>query len=437
MTAATAARRVFGLDPRSLALLRIGLGMTLLLELVNLLPDVPAFFSDDGLLPRAACARLTADERTTFPPYWVSPYMLSGDAAWAYALFGLTAGFALALALGWKTRVAAVGAWALLVGLQARNPFVFYGSDNVMRCVLFWGLFLPLGSRWSLDARGKPAPAGPVVSLASAGLLIQLACLYLETGLVKSDPMWREDGSALYFALRTDLFTSPLGRALTDYPDLLRFLTAVTLGVEVVGPFLLFVPVGGWLVRTLAVAGFVGLHLGIAATMDIGLFPYTCMACWAGVLPGGLWDAILGRPALAPGPGAPGRADRLRGPRHGHPHPARGRHGGGRAARHAGAGGPPGPELVHVCPAAVQLHRLVRRSRDARRRHPGRRPGTGRPAAGRAAGQRGRPVAVDAVAADPHGVVRVRRLPEPAGPDRRLLPPAVGRRPPGPAARGR
>ena len=309
----TAARRIFALDPRSLALLRIGLGLTILLELIVLLPDVPAFFTDAGLLPRDACARLTAGERGTFPPYWVSPYMLSGDAAWTYTLFGLTAGFAVALALGWRTRLAAVGTWALLVGLQARNPLVFYGSDAVVRCALFWALFLPLGARWSLDARGRPTPAGPVVSLASAGLLVQLACLYLETGLVKSDPMWREDGSALYHALATDLFTSPFGRALTDYPGLLRFLTVATVGLEVIGPLLLFVPFGGWVIRTLVVAGFVGLHLGIAATMDIGLFPYACLACWAGVLPGGFWDAVLGRPPTGAPPAGeplslPGRA---------------------------------------------------------------------------------------------------------------------------------
>src|SRR5689334_799672 len=105
MTVTTAARRVFALDLRSLALLRIGLGILLLVQLYNLLPDVPAFFTDAGLLPRDACARLTATERTIYPPYWVSPYMLSGDAPWAYGLFALTASFAVALTLGWQTRL--------------------------------------------------------------------------------------------------------------------------------------------------------------------------------------------------------------------------------------------------------------------------------------------------------------------------------------------
>lgn len=304
---------MFTLDPRSLAVLRVGLGVHLLVHLTLLLPDVPAFFTDAGFLPRDARVRLTAEEESTFPPYWVSPHMLSGGATLQYALFAVAAGLAVAVAAGYRTRAAVFGSWVLVVGLQARNPMAFHGGDMLLRCLLFWCLFLPLGARWSLDARRRPGPAGPVYSLASAGLVVQLACVYLATAIAKDDPAWREDFTALHYALHSDLFTTRIGHALTAYPGLLRGLTAGALWLELLGPLVLLCPWGGWRARVAVVAGFWGLHLGIASTMNLGLFPYTCLLYWAAVLPGGFWDALARwRRGAAPAADAPAAAaDRL------------------------------------------------------------------------------------------------------------------------------
>ena len=78
-------RRVFGLDVRSLAVLRIGLGLVLLGNLCDLTPDIGAFFSDEGLLPRTARMQLNASEAATAPPHWCSLHMLSG-ATWCQEL---------------------------------------------------------------------------------------------------------------------------------------------------------------------------------------------------------------------------------------------------------------------------------------------------------------------------------------------------------------
>jgi Vitamin K-dependent gamma-carboxylase len=291
----SAAARVFTVDPRSLAALRIGIGILLLVNLATLLPDVRAFFTDDGVLPRFARMQLTDEEQTTFPPYWVSLQMLDGCAAWQYTMFALMAIFAVTLTLGWWTRLSTFVSWALLIGLQARNPMLFHGGDVLLRCTMFWCLFLPMGACWSLDARRRTSAPGPVCSLASAGLVVQLVCMYLATGIVKDDPMWRVDGTALYYTLQTDMFTTSFGRSLIDYPDVLHVLTIGTLVLELFGALMLLVPWRDWKVRTLVVASYWGLHVGIAATMELGLFPYTCLVCWLGVLPTGLWDAIARR----------------------------------------------------------------------------------------------------------------------------------------------
>ena len=41
--------------------------------------------------------------------------------------------------------------WFLLVSLQNTNYMILQGVDTVLRVMLFWGMFLPLGAQYSLD----------------------------------------------------------------------------------------------------------------------------------------------------------------------------------------------------------------------------------------------------------------------------------------------
>jgi hypothetical protein len=282
---------VFTLDTRALAAMRMGLGCILLLNLLGLAGDAAAFFTDGGILSRADRMQLNYQEKFTAPPYWVSLQMLSGDVWFQYLLLAVAVVLAVAVIVGYRTSGALLGSWLLLTGLQARNPMLLHAGDDVLRCMLFWSIFLPLGAVWSLDRRRNPAaPPSGVCSVASAALLIQLICIYVFTGLLKSHPMWRSDFTALYYALALDHLTTPFGYALLQVPALLKFLTASTLLLELAGPVLLFCP---WFrpgLRTAVVVAFWGLHLGIAATMNIGLFPWTCIVYWMVVLPSEFWD---------------------------------------------------------------------------------------------------------------------------------------------------
>lgn len=303
--------RVFALDTRALAVMRIAFGLLLLLNLVNLWPDVDVFFTDSGMLPRDARRQLSEQEQFTAPPCWLSPHMLDGGEAWQRALILVQGAFAIAIVVGYRTQFALLGAWVLLIGLQARNPMILTGGDQLLRCQMFWSLFLPLGARWSLDARRRPPAPNRVCSIATAALLIQLAVMYVFTALLKDDPVWRSDFTALHYALRADHLTSTWGYELLRYPALVRALTFGTLALELVGPLLLFYPARGWGLRTFVVAAFFGLHVGIAVTMDIGLFSYVCIACWLAFLPTGFWDALarwFGRANPNPRPDVPGWA---------------------------------------------------------------------------------------------------------------------------------
>ena len=59
--------------------------------------------------------------------------------------FGLVA---LALLVGYRTRIATIFSWVLLISLQARNVFITQGGDALTVVLLFWGLF-----RWIQELR--------------------------------------------------------------------------------------------------------------------------------------------------------------------------------------------------------------------------------------------------------------------------------------------
>jgi hypothetical protein len=297
------AARLFAVDLRSLALVRMGVAALLLLDLGLRARDFSAHYSDAGILPRA---ELAASETGRLLAA-LSLHAASGSAAWQAALFAVAAAAALALLVGWHSRAAALLAWALLASLQNRNPLLVYGGDNVLVLLLFWMLFLPVGARASLDARAGRVPrARTALSVGSAGLLVQVAALHWFSALHKRGAEWFPDGSALFYALHVDKWARPAALLLREHASLLRLLTYGTLVLELGIPLLLFSPWRTSRLRLLGVASLVAFHAGIFLTMDLVLFSWisACAAC--AFLPGSFWDRLAaarggGRGALPAG----------------------------------------------------------------------------------------------------------------------------------------
>lgn len=287
---------VIALDLRSLALLRIGVGATLLIDLAQRLPDLRAHYTDFGILPRAELGHYTA--RTV----WTLHGLASPSVEAVAALFALAALFAIALLVGWRTWIATLGSWVLLTSLQYRDPALAFGGDVMLRMLLFWGLFLPLGARWSLDARRGRAPgADRVVGVASLALLAQVTLVYVFTVLNRTGPTWWS-GAALHDALHFDQFASRTGVWLREAGAPLSLLTHAAIWFEALGPLLLFAPVANGPLRTLAVALFLGFHATLGALFHIGIFPLVFAVAWLGLLPTWFWERVGG--ARAAGPGA-------------------------------------------------------------------------------------------------------------------------------------
>ncbi|MFB6096718.1 MAG: HTTM domain-containing protein [Haloferacaceae archaeon] len=289
---ASAIRRRVAIDARSLAAFRTAVGVLLIADLLLRSRDLVAFYTDAGVLPREALAQFSAE--------WAfSLHALSG-AAWYEGLLFVVAGVvAAALAAGYRTRVATFASWVLLVSLQNRNPVVLNGGDVLLRLVLLWAIFVPLGERWSLDARRRAgraageteasAPRRAIASLGTAALLGQVVIMYGSNALFKLNGTLWLDGTAIQYVFSLDQFTILLGDVLANYPLLLHAGALLWMALLVCSPLLLGLT--GWR-RAVLVGLFMSMHLGMLLTMQLGLFPLIAVAALVPFLPGEVWDAV-------------------------------------------------------------------------------------------------------------------------------------------------
>ena len=310
LSAALAAR--VSVDLRALAAFRIGLGTLLLADLARRSRWLTAFYTDDGVLPRGA---FLADYETIR-----SVYLLVGE-PWAVGLlFGVSGVAALALAVGYRTRLAAVVSWALLLSLQTRNPMVLNAGDSLLLMLLFWSVFLPLGARWSVDAvRRADPPDGPVsadgsaasrrdgpavATVATMALLVQMLVMYLTNAVHKLEGDLWTSGEAVVYVMQADQFTYLLGNHIAEFHGLLRVLTVVWVGLLFASPLLLLLT---GVPRAAVASLFVGMHLGMAVTMRIDLFPIVVVVGFVPFFQTPVWDAAERVVARLGGRGSPAR----------------------------------------------------------------------------------------------------------------------------------
>lgn len=324
-------------DPRPLALFRIGLGLCLLLYAVEIAPLSTYLFSDEGLLPTAAVARvLDGPERfgdgtgRLDARAWLE-YGMSGrwsllhvrdDPAFVRVLVAAFAVACVGMTLGCYTRASTVVAWLLLVSLLRRGN-AHWGGEQTFNGLLVVLLLSRSGAAYSVDAwrraralarsgrldlREGPGEGGGAAPDAAhphglaaiypripawpqALLLVQLGIAYAANGWVKTGPTWGS-GDTLRLALHLDRYARldwhALAVALGPWP--FRLATWGVQWWERLFPLML---VGLWL-RAVARSGAPAL-LGPART--------AARAYWL-VLAGALamWAAVPGALADEPGP---------------------------------------------------------------------------------------------------------------------------------------
>jgi hypothetical protein len=283
-----------------------------LVAFVSLGVQVHGLVGEHGLLPARELVGLLREARGTggvlaLPTLgWWS----AGDRALSWMCWGGAATALLALlgcAQGWLFALSYV-LYLSLVHLG--QDFLSFQWDILLAEAGFLALLLAPW-RHVLPRRPRDEPAPPTVAVWLLRLL--LFKLMWSSGLTKltwNDPTWR-DLTALTYHYWTQPLPSPLAWFVARLPVWLhRFSCGLMLATELLLPWLVFAPRRP---RRLALAGFVLLQAGIAATGNYGFFNLLTLALCVTLLDDAAFPAawrrrLLGRDAReaprAPGPAA-------------------------------------------------------------------------------------------------------------------------------------
>lgn len=304
-------RAIFTLDARSLAVYRIGLGLMVLSDHIMRSFDMRWFYTNSGVYPTSAIWN------------WVKTFRkpcihaLSGAIEWQIFLFVLAGIAAILLMLGWRTRIMTIVCWFLTISVQHRFVEINSGADIFLSGMLFWSMFVPLGARFSLDARRRPdrySATNEVYTGGTAAMVLQILLVYAFNVLNKYGAAWY-DGTAVARALHIDQYATPLGVWFRDVlPWSTYVLTYTTVVIESTAFLLLFPWFKGW-VRMYLVVAFWVLHIGFNSMMYLALFSPISMMAWLCIIPALAWEIAPGFKQWAghmkPGLGPPHRMPKL------------------------------------------------------------------------------------------------------------------------------
>ncbi len=245
------------LPDRTIAKLRIALGVLVLLHLAILFPHIQEYFSNEGIL-----TSLQTHQSYRFSVL----YFLTSTAA-VTCFFYIILGAALALLVGMFPQVAAFICYLGVISFVNRFPQIGYGGFIFLSYALLFAPLLPLHR--ALVIRPFCSKTGiqfPSFVAAWAARMIQLeVCyIYLFAGLAKAaNPHWI-DGTQLLYTL--NLFGAHWNFTfLQDAPALVAFMTWGSLILELGAPVMLFVDK----IRPFWILGLCLMHIGIGLSMNV------------------------------------------------------------------------------------------------------------------------------------------------------------------------
>lgn len=267
--------------------MRIGIGLVVLSDLIIRSNSLVAHYTSEGVLPVSLLMEFD------YKPLRFSLHNLNDTLLWQSILFILHAIITLFLIFGYRTKLFTILSWVFLLSLQNRNPFIQQSGDDLLRLVLFWGMFLPWGNFYSLDSRKQSVDAEKYFfSVSTLGYMFLIASVYFFSALLKTSPEWRSEGTAIYYALSLDQLKLGMGNWLYQYPTLMKILTHFVFYIEVIAPIFLILPYKNNFFRTFGAILIFILHIGIALNLYVGLFFVIGITSTLGMLPSSVMDWI-------------------------------------------------------------------------------------------------------------------------------------------------
>lgn len=286
--------RYFTVDPRASGVFRIVFGVFLVLDCLRHWSEIDFLYSNQGVL---------TNHFHLFKPTsgnGLSIFHAFSNSSEVHVLFALGLVCHLFFLVGYRTRTFAILSLIWVVSRDTRIPFVENGGYVVQNLACFWGCFLPLGQRFSVDAwlRSLEArkersiddlnltddPSGarkPVVSMIGLIIIVNLAIVYLFNVINKMGHLWR-NGTAVHYVLHLDRMVTGVAVFLRETlpSPLISAADFGTLTVEA----LIFVLIASWrarfYTRPLAIVLMTALHTTFGVFMRLGPFSWA-LICWS------------------------------------------------------------------------------------------------------------------------------------------------------------
>ena len=250
-----------------IAVFRIVVGLLATVYVIRLLLEVRDFSARDGLIDHWLV-------QWVYPETRVSLFQAGTPTVVIVLALCVALGATIGIVMGWRSRMCAAIALAIVASTYRWNFIVMYLDDAVVHLLLFWLVLLPQPPSSGVphllrDARGTVARLSTttVPGTAVTCLTINVALMYVIAGLWKYDsPLWRS-GYGLYASLRLPVAVMPDVWG-PEHVPMLRIANWMVMAVEPFMAVLLFARAG----NALKYAGgvfFAGFHLFILATLGL------------------------------------------------------------------------------------------------------------------------------------------------------------------------
>jgi hypothetical protein len=279
-------------DGEALSLFRILLGLLLLVNLYfNLVPYLIDFFSDMGIYTRAVNAEThrLADWRSV---------LQFCEEPWQLCLF--IAVFTISLVcfiFGYQTKLANWVVFICFYSIYYRGLIFTSGGDMLLRLFILWCLFLPLNRFWSVDAALNRAPRDvPIPRALKAGVRAQILLLYFFGAVYKLIGAPWQNGTAPALAMHDGAQGTVLGSMLAENIPLL--IPPINYGIivfQLLFGLLVYSPYFNRITRPIALAGAFLMHVSFIFLLNIGVFPYICIAYLVLLFPNEWWETLLAK----------------------------------------------------------------------------------------------------------------------------------------------
>jgi hypothetical protein len=245
----------------TLGAIRIAFGAITMAWALSLLPDLSDFFSSSGIVPRQPVSRFD----------WGIFGIWTDDRAvmigWAVLMVA-----AIAMTLGWHSRVASLLVFVLILSFELRCPYVFNSGDNLLRIEALLLALAPSGAALSLDqarAEGSFWSAQDRARWPIRLMQVQFSLIYVATFVIRMTGEKWPEGTALSYAMRLqDMLIIPAPQWISTNALIMNVATWGTL----VGELLIGILVWNQRCRPVVLVAGLILHGTILVTIAVGFF---------------------------------------------------------------------------------------------------------------------------------------------------------------------